>query len=226
MSLQTLGYIGLRTRTWRTGRPTPAGSSACNWWTRAAAPPRSGWTTRSSGSWCTRTRGDAPGFFGWEVADAAALDAYAANLERHKVSFARGSRALAEERKVRDLIVLQRSGRQPAGNFPRRRDHHRSVQARPRHLRLPHRSARHGARRAPLREDRRRAAVLPGHPGLPAQRLFHQAVRRLLLPRQSAPPQRRLHRVRQDRHPSSDGRDLLSRRRRPGLRPRAEASRR
>jgi len=46
------------------------------------------------------------------VADAAALDAYAANLERHKVSFARGSRALAEERKVRDLLVLH----DPAGN--------------------------------------------------------------------------------------------------------------
>src|SRR5437764_12051319 len=58
--------------------------------------------------------GDAPGFFGWEVADAAALDAYAANLERHKVSFARGSRALVEERKVRDLIVLQH----PARNWP------------------------------------------------------------------------------------------------------------
>ena len=46
------------------------------------------------------------------MADATALDVYAANLERHKVSFARGSRALAEERKVRDLIVLQ----DPAGN--------------------------------------------------------------------------------------------------------------
>src|SRR4029078_2681223 len=56
--------------------------------------------------------GDAPGFFGWEVGDAAALDAYAPNLERHKVPCARGTRALAEERKVRDLIVLS----DPAGN--------------------------------------------------------------------------------------------------------------
>ena len=89
-----------------------------------------------------------------------------------------------------------RPRRQPAGNLPRRRDHHRSVQARPRHLRLPHRPARHGPCRAPLREDRRHPAVLPGHPRLPPQRLLHQAVLGLLLPRQSAPPQRGLHRVR------------------------------
>ena len=37
--------------------------------------------------------GEGAGFYGWEVADASALDAYAANLERHKVPFARGSRA-------------------------------------------------------------------------------------------------------------------------------------
>ena len=65
-----------------------------------------------------------------------------------------------------------RPGRQPPRNLPRRRDHDRAVQARPRHLRLPHRPARHGARRAPLREDRRHRAVLPRHPRLPAQRLF------------------------------------------------------
>lgn len=51
-------------------------------------------------------------FFGWEVANASALDALAARLEEHHVSFARGSRALAEERHVRDLIVLN----DPIGN--------------------------------------------------------------------------------------------------------------
>src|ERR1700727_3016278 len=48
---------------------------------------------------------DAPSFYGWEVADAAALDALAAHLERCKVSVARGSQALADERRVADLIV-------------------------------------------------------------------------------------------------------------------------
>src|SRR5262249_835795 len=51
-------------------------------------------------------------FFGWEVADAAALDALAAKLEANDIDVARGSRALADERHVADLIVLH----DPAGN--------------------------------------------------------------------------------------------------------------
>ena len=51
-------------------------------------------------------------FFGWEVADAAALDTLAAHLEKNGVQVARGSRALADERRVKDLIVLN----DPMGN--------------------------------------------------------------------------------------------------------------
>ncbi len=51
-------------------------------------------------------------FYGWEVGDAAALDALAAHLERSAIKIAPGSRALAEERRVRGLIVF----RDPAGN--------------------------------------------------------------------------------------------------------------
>ena len=51
-------------------------------------------------------------FFGWEVADAAALDSLAARLERAGVAVARGSRSLAGERRVRDLIVFN----DPIGN--------------------------------------------------------------------------------------------------------------
>ena len=50
--------------------------------------------------------GEGIGFFGWEVADAAALDALAAQLESKCVKVARGTRALADERRVADLIVL------------------------------------------------------------------------------------------------------------------------
>ena len=50
--------------------------------------------------------GEGVKFFGWEVADAAALDALGARLEQAGVSFARGSRALADERHVKDLIVF------------------------------------------------------------------------------------------------------------------------
>jgi 2,3-dihydroxybiphenyl 1,2-dioxygenase len=52
------------------------------------------------------------GFYGWELADAAALEALAARLERAGVAVARGSRALADERRVKDLIVFN----DPVGN--------------------------------------------------------------------------------------------------------------
>jgi 2,3-dihydroxybiphenyl 1,2-dioxygenase len=55
---------------------------------------------------------DGPAFYGWEVADAGALNALAAHLETNHVKVARGSRALADERHVADLIVFQ----DPAGN--------------------------------------------------------------------------------------------------------------
>jgi 2,3-dihydroxybiphenyl 1,2-dioxygenase len=51
-------------------------------------------------------------FFGWEVADAVALDNLCGRLEEAGVSFARGSRALADERHVKDLIVFS----DPLGN--------------------------------------------------------------------------------------------------------------
>src|SRR5579863_1319511 len=56
--------------------------------------------------------GEGPSFYGWEVADAAALEALAARLEAADVQVARGSRALAEERRVADLIVFA----DPLGN--------------------------------------------------------------------------------------------------------------
>jgi 2,3-dihydroxybiphenyl 1,2-dioxygenase len=51
-------------------------------------------------------------FYGWEVADAAALDAIGTRLERAGVKVARGGKALADERRVKDLIVFA----DPAGN--------------------------------------------------------------------------------------------------------------
>ncbi len=56
--------------------------------------------------------GEGVAFFGWEVADAAALDRFGARLEKAGVQVARGSRALADERRVKDLIVLA----DPLGN--------------------------------------------------------------------------------------------------------------
>jgi 2,3-dihydroxybiphenyl 1,2-dioxygenase len=56
--------------------------------------------------------GEGLSFFGWEVADAAALDAVAGRLEKAGVAVTRGSRALAGERRVKDLIVTS----DPVGN--------------------------------------------------------------------------------------------------------------
>ncbi|MGU7773843.1 VOC family protein [Burkholderia sp. MR1-5-21] len=50
--------------------------------------------------------------YGWEVTDGAALDALAARLEAGGVKVARGSRALASQRGVRDLVTFT----DPAGN--------------------------------------------------------------------------------------------------------------
>jgi hypothetical protein len=74
--------------------------------------------------------GEGIGFFGWEVADAAALDTLAGQLESARINVARGARALADERHVRDLIRRatgssffmaprrRRSRSSPAARFP------------------------------------------------------------------------------------------------------------
>src|SRR5262249_51020688 len=62
--------------------------------------------------------GQGIGFFGWEVADAAALNAVAARIEAAGSKVARGSRALAGERHVEDLIVLHDPAGNRLGNFP------------------------------------------------------------------------------------------------------------
>jgi 2,3-dihydroxybiphenyl 1,2-dioxygenase len=56
--------------------------------------------------------GEGVAFFGWEAADAAALERCAARLEHAGVGVSRGSRTLADARRVKDLIVLA----DPLGN--------------------------------------------------------------------------------------------------------------
>ena len=50
--------------------------------------------------------GEGVAYFGWEVADQAAIERCAARLERAGVAVSPGSRALVDERRVKDLIVL------------------------------------------------------------------------------------------------------------------------
>src|SRR5262245_63115526 len=56
--------------------------------------------------------GEGVAFFGWEVADAAMLERFAARLENRGVAVTRGTRALADERRVKDLIAFS----DPLGN--------------------------------------------------------------------------------------------------------------
>jgi 2,3-dihydroxybiphenyl 1,2-dioxygenase len=56
--------------------------------------------------------GEGIGFFGWEVADAAALDGLAAHLDNGGIDVVHGSRALADERRVADLVAVS----DPVGN--------------------------------------------------------------------------------------------------------------
>ena len=56
--------------------------------------------------------GEGVAFFGWEVADAATLDRLAADLEAKGIAVTRGTRALADERRVKDLIAFS----DPVGN--------------------------------------------------------------------------------------------------------------
>ena len=60
----------------------------------------------------TGEAGEGLGFLGWEVADAAALDAMAARLDDHGVAIERGTRALADARHVAALIRFA----DPGGN--------------------------------------------------------------------------------------------------------------
>lgn len=55
---------------------------------------------------------DGARFFGWEVADAAALEAIAARLDAAGVAVTHGTRALADQRRVAGLVSLQ----DPLGN--------------------------------------------------------------------------------------------------------------
>ena len=197
MSIQGLGYVGVRAKSledWAGFGENFLGMQLVDRSTKGLALRMD---DRKQRLVVAEDGGEGVAFFGWEVADAAALDHFAARLEAAGVAVTRGTRALADERRVQGPDRVLRSARQPARSISRRRDRERSVRAGPRHLRLPHRTARHGPRGAAREEHRRRGAVLSRRARLPAQRLHAAAVPRLLLPRQSAPPLGRLHR---DRH--------------------------
>jgi 2,3-dihydroxybiphenyl 1,2-dioxygenase len=112
MLLQTLGYIGVRTQNLDDWTGYAARFLGMQMVDKSRTTASFRMDDRKQRFVVNQHETEAPGFYGWETADAAGLEAVAANLDRHKVPVARGSRALAEERRVRDLIVFS----DPAGN--------------------------------------------------------------------------------------------------------------
>src|SRR5437667_4953025 len=112
MSVQALGYLGIRTKSlgdWGDYGSKLLGLQRID---KSASTLAFRMDDRKQRIIVDQDGGERIGFFGWEVADAAALDALAAKLEAAGTKVAHGSRALADERRVKDLIVLA----DPLGN--------------------------------------------------------------------------------------------------------------
>src|SRR5580704_4276554 len=110
--VQSLGYVGLRTKSiedWSGYGTRLLGLQTVD---KSRATLALRMDDRRQRLIVNQDGGEGIGFFGWEVTDAAVLDRLGAHLESHGVEVARASRALADERHVADLIVLN----DPLGN--------------------------------------------------------------------------------------------------------------
>jgi len=109
---QALGYVGIRaknTEDWASYGPSLLGFELVD---KSRASLAFRMDDRKQRVMIDADGGEGIKFFGWEVEDGAALDALAADLDNRNVKVARGSRALADERRVSELIVLG----DPVGN--------------------------------------------------------------------------------------------------------------
>ena len=112
MQLQSLGYVGVRTGDvdqWATYATRFLGMQLVD---KSRDTLALRMDDRKQRLIVNTDTGEGVCFYGWEVADAATLGALAAHLEKHAVAVARGSRALADERRVKELIVFH----DPIGN--------------------------------------------------------------------------------------------------------------
>ena len=112
MSVQALGYLGISTQDidgWSDFATRQVGLQVVD---QTASSRAFRMDDRRQRIIVDRERPDSERFFGWEVADAADLDALAGKLEAAGVAVRREPASLADQRFVRDLI----SFRDPAGN--------------------------------------------------------------------------------------------------------------
>src|SRR5262249_57808360 len=106
MDVQGLGYVGIRAKSveaWKSVGTQVLGMQLVE---RSGKSLALRMDDRKQRVLVSEDGGEGVAFFGWEVADAAALDGFAARLQQAGVEVARGARALADERRVKDLIVL------------------------------------------------------------------------------------------------------------------------
>ncbi len=112
MSIQALGYLGVgsdKLEDWTNFATNWLGMQAVD---RGAGVAAFRMDDRKQRLVIDRSLAEGQRYFGWEVADAAALDALAARLEAAGVAVAREPAALADQRFVRGLISFA----DPAGN--------------------------------------------------------------------------------------------------------------
>jgi 2,3-dihydroxybiphenyl 1,2-dioxygenase len=112
MTIQALGYVGVTARSPEDWAGYGTGFLGLQLAERSAAQLVFRMDDRRQRLVVTPGEADGARFFGWEVADAVALDAVAARLEAGGVAVARGDRALADQRRVAGLIVTE----DPLGN--------------------------------------------------------------------------------------------------------------
>jgi 2,3-dihydroxybiphenyl 1,2-dioxygenase len=112
MALQALGYVGFGSTDLDGWRQFGAGLVGLQAVERSASLLAFRMDDRKQRIVIDKAMPDGGRFFGWEVADAAALDALAARLEAAKIEVTAEPQTLADNRRVRGLI----SFRDPAGN--------------------------------------------------------------------------------------------------------------
>ena len=112
MTLQALGYVGFGSAALDDWRQFGTGLIGLQAVERSSSLLAFRMDDRKQRILVDRTLPEGERFFGWEVADAAALDALAARLDKAGIAVTAGSRSLADARRVSGLI----SFRDPAGN--------------------------------------------------------------------------------------------------------------
>ncbi len=129
MALQALGYVGFGSADLDDWRQFGTGLVGLQAVERSASLLAFRMDDRKQRIVIDRSMAEGERFFGWEVADAAALEALAARLESHQIDVTAEPRTLADSKARRRPDFVSRSRRQSPGSVLRRRDRRHAVLA-------------------------------------------------------------------------------------------------